>query len=172
MVLVASCASLFIVVKESKSTSCSVDWLRNETKKVANIIRPLDGQSPHHIKNTQQFMEYSKKVRLEPGKVMPSYDVKTLFTSVPVDPSIAIVQCKLQQDPYYPMTSMSIPQIVTLLEFCLKNTYFLFQGKYYGQANGAAMGSPIVPSSPTYSWKSLKSNLSTLSQPLIYGSGM
>ena len=38
---------------------------------------------------------------------------------------------------------MSIQQIITLLEFCLKNTYFLFQGKYYKQVHGFAMGSPI-----------------------------
>ena len=38
---------------------------------------------------------------------------------------------------------MSIPQITSLLEFCLTNTYFLFQGKYYEQVQGAAMGSPI-----------------------------
>ena len=38
---------------------------------------------------------------------------------------------------------MSIQQIVTSLEFCIKNTYFLFQGKYYEQVHGAAMGSPI-----------------------------
>ena len=30
---------------------------------------------------------------------MASYVVKALFTSVPVDLSIAIVQCKLEQDP-------------------------------------------------------------------------
>ena len=40
---------------------------------------------------------------------------------------------------------MSIQQIVTLLEFCPKNTYFLFQGKYYEEVHGAAMGSPISP---------------------------
>ena len=40
---------------------------------------------------------------------------------------------------------MSIPQITTLLEFCLTQTYFLFQGKYYKQTQGAAMGSPISP---------------------------
>ena len=34
---------------------------------------------------------------------------------------------------------------ITWLEFCLKNTYFLFQGKYYEQAHGAAMGPPISP---------------------------
>ena len=40
---------------------------------------------------------------------------------------------------------MSIQNIVTLLEFCLKNTCFLFQGKYYEQVQGTAMGSPISP---------------------------
>ena len=40
---------------------------------------------------------------------------------------------------------MSIQQIITLLEFCLKNTYFLFQGKFYEQVYGAVMGCPISP---------------------------
>ena len=61
-------------------------------KGLANIIIPLVGQSHNHLKTTQQFMEYMKKVNLEPGEVMTSYVVKVLFTSVPVDPSIAIVK--------------------------------------------------------------------------------
>ena len=40
---------------------------------------------------------------------------------------------------------MSIQSMITLLELCLKNTYFLFQGKYYEQVQGTAMGSPISP---------------------------
>ena len=40
---------------------------------------------------------------------------------------------------------MSMQQIITLLEFCLTNTYFLFQGKNYEQVQGAAMGSLISP---------------------------
>ena len=115
-------------------------------KVLAGIICPLVGQSPHHLKNTQHFVEHIKQVRLEPGEVITSYDVKALFTSVPVDPFIQIVQQKLSQDPTLPQrTNMSIQQIMKLLEFCLKNTYFLFQGKYYEQVHGAAMGSPISP---------------------------
>ena len=77
---------------------------------------------------------------------MTSYDVKALFTSVPLDPSIHIVQQKLSQDPtLHQRTSMSIQNIVTLLEFCLKNTYVLFLGKYYERVHNAAMGSPIIP---------------------------
>ena len=63
-----------------------------------------------------------------------------------MDPSINIVKQRLTQDPTLPQrTQMSIPQIVTLLEFCLKNTYFLFQGKYYEEVHGAGRGSSISP---------------------------
>ena len=40
---------------------------------------------------------------------------------------------------------MSIQQILQLLEFCLTNTYFLFQVRYYDQEQGAAMGYSISP---------------------------
>ena len=32
-----------------------------------------------------------------------------------------------------------------LLEFCLENTYFSFQGQFYEQVKGEAMGSPVSP---------------------------
>ena len=83
---------------------------------------------------------------MEQGEVITSFNVKALFTSVPVHPSIQIVKQRLQQDTTLPQrTNMSIPQITSLLEFCLTNTYFLFQGKYYEQVQGAAMGPPISP---------------------------
>ena len=64
---------------------------------------------------------------------------------------------------------MSNKQIVTCLHFFLKNTYFLFQGKYYEQVHGAAMGFPVGPSLPTCSWMSSKSRPSTLPHTPMYG---
>ena len=40
---------------------------------------------------------------------------------------------------------MKVEQIISLLEFCLKTTYFQFLGRFYEQLQGAAMGSPISP---------------------------
>ena len=40
---------------------------------------------------------------------------------------------------------MSVNNIICLLEFCLKSTYFSYQGQHYQQLEGAAMGSPISP---------------------------
>ena len=55
-----------------------------------------------------------------------------------VPPSTIIVMLNSNQ-----AASISIHHIFTLLEFCFKNTYFLFQGRYYEQVYGAAMGSPM-----------------------------
>ena len=35
--------------------------------------------------------------------------------------------------------------ITLLLEFCLKNMYFSFEGQFYEQVKGMAMGSPVSP---------------------------
>ena len=40
---------------------------------------------------------------------------------------------------------MEVGDIILLLEFCLKNTYFSFQDQFYEQVEGAAMGSPVSP---------------------------
>ena len=45
-------------------------------------------------------------------------------------------------------TSLTIHQMIGLLGFCLNNTYFVFQGTYHEQIEGAAMESPISPIVP------------------------
>ena len=60
---------------------------------------------------------------------------------------------------------LSIPQIISLLEFCLTHTYFLFQGKYYEQVQGAAMGSPISPLIANIFMEELKSSPPVLPPP-------
>ena len=42
-------------------------------------------------------------------------------------------------------TVIGIDDIILLLEFCLKNTYFSFQGQLFEQVGGAAMGYPVSP---------------------------
>ena len=40
---------------------------------------------------------------------------------------------------------LPVKDIILLLEFCLQNTYFCFQGQYYEQVEGVAMGSLVSP---------------------------
>ena len=115
-------------------------------KELARILKPLVGSSPHHIKNTGDFIQQIKQVKLQADETITSYDVSALFTSVPIEAATKIIQRKLEQDQQlYLRTTMKVEHITSLLEFCLKTTYFQFQGSFYEQINGAAMGSPISP---------------------------
>ena len=69
-----------------------------------------------------------------------------LFTSVPIDPALKVIKDLLDKDTTLKeRTVMEVGDIILLLEFCLKNTYFPFQGQFYEQVEGAAMGSPVSP---------------------------
>ena len=118
----------------------------NTSKELENILKPLVGWTTHHLKNTKDFIQQIKDVKLLPDETIISYDTKALFTSVPIQPVINIIKNKLENDKDLKLrTSMSVEHITSLLEYCLKSTYFVFKGQYYEQLEGAAMGSPLSP---------------------------
>ena len=67
-------------------------------KVLAKILKPLVGKSPHHVHSGKNLVVRVSKVTLQPGKCLCSYDVTALFTSVPVDPALNIIQRLLEQD--------------------------------------------------------------------------
>ena len=118
----------------------------NIAKELARILKPLAGRTIYSVYNTQDFAEQMKTTKLMPDECIISYDVKALFTSGPIEPAIKIIKQHLENDKeLHQRTSMSVQHITMLLEFCLKNTHFVFQGGFYEQTEGAAMGSPLSP---------------------------
>ena len=114
-------------------------------KELAKILKPLVGKSPT-TSIVPDFVEQARQFRLEPGECLSSYDVSALFTSVPIDLALNIIKDLLDKDTTLKeRTVMEVGDIILLLEFCLKNTYFSFQGQFYEQVEGAAMGSPVSP---------------------------
>ncbi len=59
---------------------------------VADIIKPLVGKSPYHLNNSQELMNKLKDLVLESDEEMVSFDVPVLFTKVPIEESITIIQ--------------------------------------------------------------------------------
>ena len=110
------------------------------------MLKLLVGKSPHHLYSTKDFVERVSKGTLTPGECLCSYDVTALFTSVPVDSALNIIQDLLKQDTsLHNRTVLSVQNIIGLLGFCLHNTYFSFQNKFLEQVEGLAMGSPVSP---------------------------
>ena len=103
-------------------------------KVLAKILRSLVGKSPHHIQSTKDFVNKVSKVTLLPQECLCSYDVSALFTSVPIDPALNIIKESLEHDTTLQYrTVLSVQNIIELLGFCLHNTYFCFQQKFYEQ---------------------------------------
>ena len=91
-------------------------------------------------------MERVSNVTPQPGECLCSYDVTALFTSVPVDLALNIIQGLLEKDTsIHNRAVLPVQNIIHLLVSCLHNTYFSFQGQFYEQVEGAAMGSHVKP---------------------------
>ena len=115
-------------------------------KELAKILKPPVDNSPHHIHSTQDFVEQVRHINLAPGECLSSNDVSALFTSVSIVPALKIIKDLLVKNPTLTdRTVIGIDYITLLLEFCLKNTYFSFQGQFFEQVEGVAMGSPVSP---------------------------
>ena len=91
-------------------------------------------------------MEQVRHITLVPGECLSSYDVSALFTSVPIDPALKIIKDLLVKDlTLKDRAVIGVDDIILLLEFCLKNTYFSFQDQFFEQVGDAAMGSAVSP---------------------------
>ena len=75
---------------------------------------------------------------------MASLDVDSLFTNIPLDETINICVDNLYNDNE---NTPNIPKhdFRNLLNIATKESFFLFNNKYYKQVDGVAMGSPLGP---------------------------
>ena len=76
---------------------------------------------------------------------MGSLDVDALFTSIPLDETISICVGELFKD-QNSVKNLTKVDMKKLLNLAVKNTLFLFDGTFYNQIDGVAMGSPLGPS--------------------------
>ncbi|XP_068674425.1 uncharacterized protein [Montipora foliosa] len=68
------------------------------SKHLAQILRPLMNNTDLTVKNSVEFCEQMKNVRLKEDDELLSFDVVSLFTSIPVDLAIQVVTDVLSND--------------------------------------------------------------------------
>ena len=74
---------------------------------------------------------------------MISYDVCSLFTSIPLKETIDIaVDLLFEHNPDFKITKNELKK---LFDFATSGTHLLFDGSFYDQIDGVAMGSPLGP---------------------------
>ena len=117
----------------------------NISKFLSTIIKPLM-TNRFSVKNSIDFIDRIKDVVIEKDDILVSFDVVSLFTSVPVDCAIKCIFDLLVVDDSLPTrTQLNAHDIKTGLEICSNSTVFSFQNVLYRQTFGTPMGSCISP---------------------------
>jgi hypothetical protein len=106
------------------------------------ILEVTQFKPKYGLKNSMELCQYLKEQTPPKNALLVSFDVKSLFTNVPVEESIECLSTVLNnccdQD--------SIKEdIINLVKTCIHQSYFCFEEEYYEQNNGLPMGNPLSP---------------------------
>ena len=113
---------------------------------INSVLAPYVQSVPSYIRNTADFVERIGSVRIEEDEIMVSFDIKSLFTSVPVDQATEAITMILQNDDsFHERCRIKIASFMELLRLCTSITTFQFRGQHYELADGLPMGSPASP---------------------------
>ncbi|BHF76657.1 hypothetical protein SprV_0501975600 [Sparganum proliferum] len=114
----------------------------NLAKWLFRSMRSLTSDATTTVCSAAQFLERLKGMRLNEDEVMVSFDVTSLFTSIPQRLAVETVGELLERK--YDETGESVKRrhLIQLLNFCLK-TFFTFEWRVYEQIKGTPMGSPL-----------------------------
>ena len=111
------------------------------------LAKPLSEQlgsiSGCHIKNSTDLLQKLANVSTR-NKKLASFDVKSLFTCVPVHGAMKAVERVVEK---IPEEQLPVPRYyyVKLIKLCVMFNSFQFEGDEYEQITGLAMGSPLSP---------------------------
>lgn len=124
---------------------------------LAKYLVPILSPLTKNIYTTPDSFSFAKELCNLDYKfetVMASFDVKSLFTNIPLHETLDIiedkffkdgnefVECSLKgNDPY----NLTRPQFRDLLEKATLDNHFTFDSNTYKQIDGVAMGSPLGP---------------------------
>ena len=115
----------------------------NLAKSLNKIISPYISNE-YMLKSSSDFIDLLHSNQSK--GIVASLDVESLFTNVPIDPTIEIILQNTYNHPSIPPPKIPSEILKQLLELCTREAPFKCpEGKLYVQIEGVAMGSPLGP---------------------------
>ncbi|XP_076061234.1 uncharacterized protein LOC143037016 [Oratosquilla oratoria] len=111
---------------------------------LAKRLRPSVVNSIRMLKNLSEFLEKIRDIRVESDEVMVSFDVKSMFTSLPQDlVKRAVLSAMDETRGYLDNENLSTSELMRLVNLCLDSTIFNFRDTVCHQRIETPVGSPI-----------------------------
>ncbi|BHF77522.1 hypothetical protein SprV_0602062900 [Sparganum proliferum] len=105
-------------------------------------FRFLTEGSEWTVKSAEEFLKSIRDLTIEADEMMVSFDVVSLFMSIPTGLAISTIDELLQEKYDDVEQPLKRTHITELLELCLR-TFFTFGDRVYEQKKGTPMGSPL-----------------------------
>ncbi|BHF84624.1 hypothetical protein SprV_0902777500 [Sparganum proliferum] len=104
-------------------------------------LKFLQGNSTTSVRSASQFLIDLRGRRIQSDEIMVSFDVTSLFTSIPPKVAREVLRKRLEEAYDETQNALKIEHLMRLFEFC-QQTFFTFAGETYEQIKGTPMGSP------------------------------
>lgn len=106
------------------------------------FLNPISVKHPSYIKDTYHFIDMVKKLIVPPNSLFFSIDINSLYTNIDTPSGLRAVQKMFRK---YPDDKRPDKEVLELLEINLNRNDFEFNGEYYLQIKGTAMGKRFAP---------------------------
>lgn len=109
----------------------------------SNILKNCVGKTSRHIENSIDFKNKIKDLNIPRNYKLFSLDVISLFTNIPINLVICVIEKRWQEIKKY----TTIPKNIFIegIKIVTNNCYFSYDNTTYHQIFGTPMGSPISP---------------------------
>ena len=120
------------------------------TYKLAKFLVPIIAPITINEYTVRDSFTFAKEIsdssfNFPEGIFMTSFDAESLFTNIPLTETVDICANSLYGDEESSV-SLNREDFKTLLSTAVRDVPFIFNGNYYKQTDGVAMGSPLGPS--------------------------
>ncbi|XP_067642288.1 uncharacterized protein [Eurosta solidaginis] len=116
----------------------------NLCKYLTNILKNLTMKSVFNVKSAIEFKDKVNDNYICDDERFVSFDVISLFPSIPTDFAIQAIRAKWEEIKQY--TDMPKNLFMEIVTFCIcENRYFKYEERIYTQLKGLPMGSPASP---------------------------
>ncbi|XP_017467171.1 PREDICTED: uncharacterized protein LOC108359711 [Rhagoletis zephyria] len=113
-------------------------------KYIVRVLKNITMSSKYNVKDAIEFKNKIGNTHIYDDESLVSFDVVSLFPSIPVDLAIEIIDSKWSLIKEH--TSLTRELFLTTLKYCTKeNRCFKYNDKIYEQKSGMPMGSPASP---------------------------
>ena len=112
-------------------------------KRISEELRPLVRNGKSYIKDTEEFVQKIKDIKLEEDETIVSFDISDMYPSLPKQDVITEVIRRINNENFKP--KMNKEALIELVSISVEFMYFSCNSQCYDQKDGLFIGSPTSP---------------------------